>query len=272
MSSEPSGNAAGATREHAAPGPLARLVLAIRLAASFLTILPVAPRRAAAERTVAASFAFFPLVGFALGAILAGEDRLLAPIFGPVLRALLVVASLTLVTGGLHLDALADTADALGGGADANRALEILRDSRIGSFGAIAIFFTLALKCATLAELAAPRRALALYAAPGVARWVMVGVTYKLDYLREQGAGSVLLGGADSRKLLVATAIVLIALAPFASAPVLGAACAGVAVAAVMRWFYRRWLGGATGDLIGAAGEIAEMAVLIAVALAPLRA
>lgn len=272
MNSEEPQSARPAAGSDAAPGALAHLITAIRLAASFLTILPVAPRRRVADRTVAASFACFPLVGFALGAMLAGEDRLLAPIFSPALRALLVVASLTLVTGGLHLDALADTADALGSRAGASRALEILRDSRIGSFGAIAIFFSLALKCVTLAGLEGPRRTLALYAAPGVARWTMVAVSYRLDYLREQGAGALLLGGGDLRKLAVASAIALIALAPFASAAVLGGTCAGVAVAAATRWFYRRWLGGVTGDLIGAAGEMAEVAVLLAIALAALRA
>src|SRR6266851_3299673 len=122
------------------------------LAISFLTILPVIDQRPASEETVAASFAWFPIVGFLIGVALVGEDWLLAHVFAQVIRSVLIVISLTIITGAVYLDGLADTADALGAGRDRERALDILRDSRIGTFGAIAIFFDLILKIAVLAS------------------------------------------------------------------------------------------------------------------------
>ncbi len=144
------------------------------LAISFLTILPVIDQRPASEETVAASFAWFPIVGFLIGVALAGEDWLLAHVFAQVIRSVLIVISLTIVTGAVHLDGLADTADALGAGRDRDRALDILRDSRVGTFGASAIFFDLTLKILALSTLAGNRRYAALIVAPMLARWAML--------------------------------------------------------------------------------------------------
>ena len=118
----------------------------IRLAAGFLTILPLLPRAAVAPETLAASFGWFPLVGFALGALLTAENLVLTPPLGDALAAVMLVLTLTVLTGAVHVDALADTTDALGAGSDRRRALEIMRDSRIGTFGAAAIFFFFALE------------------------------------------------------------------------------------------------------------------------------
>jgi adenosylcobinamide-GDP ribazoletransferase len=240
----------------------ASLITEIRLAAGFLTIIPVGGDPASAAE-ISASLGWFPLIGFALGAVLAGLDYLLAFFIAGAVRATLLVLALTAITGAVHLDGLADTADALGAGRDRARALEILRDSRIGSFGAAAVFFALALKVAALAS-AAHSRSIALYLAPGFARWAMVAVPYKLAYLRTHGAGSRLLGVQGERNLWIASIITLIALLP--AGPIL--AMRGVILAVILVWlfrvFYSRWLGGLTGDLIGAAGDIVEVATLIA--------
>jgi adenosylcobinamide-GDP ribazoletransferase len=238
----------------------------IRLAASFLTILPAGPSDEASAGDQAAAFGWFPLIGFALGLALVIEDRVLAPLIGPAVRSLLMVMSLAMVTGGLHLDGLADTADALGAGSDRERALEILRDSRIGGFGALALVFVIGLKAAALASATGAHRQAALYAAPGIARWAMTGVAYGLDYLREGGAGTALLKGGAARNLRRATIVAIIGLLPIAGDGALRGTLAAITITLALRAFYRRWLGGITGDLIGAAGEIAETAVLIAIA------
>jgi adenosylcobinamide-GDP ribazoletransferase len=242
-------------------------VTEIRLAAAFLTILPLAGVRSAAPEAVAGSFAWFPLVGFLIGGVLSLEDAALARIFPQVLRSVLIILSLTIVTGAVHLDGLADTADALGAGRDRARALEILRDSRVGSFGAIALMFALMLKVLALATMGWPRRLAALYLAPGLARWTMVAVASGLGYLREQGAGAALLARSGRRNLTLGTITAAAAMLPIVSFRALAAALVAVCVAIAARWFYRRWLGGVTGDLIGAAGEIAEIAALIAMSL-----
>ncbi len=240
-------------------GFLAELALAI----SFLTILPVIDQRPASDDTVAASFAWFPIVGFLLGVALVGEDWILAHFFAQVIRSVLIVASLVVVTGAMHLDGLADTADALGAGRDRTRALEILRDSRVGTFGASAIFFDLTLKILALSTLAGHHRYAALIVAPMLARLAMLFVAASgLPYLRSSGSGSTLLSGRKGGlpKRIVAFFTLLVAMLvgdPFA----VGAAAA---IILAMRLFYGRWLGGVTGDLIGACGELVEIAVLLA--------
>lgn len=249
-------------------GPLdtpARGVFAeLRIAASFLTIVPVLPHRRVDDDSVAAAFGWFPLVGFAIAIALSLEDFVLARFFDLTVRSILIVLSLTIVTGALHLDGLADTADALGAGRDRARALVILRDSRIGGFGAAAIFFALALKVVALATLYGARRYTAIFAALGLARWAMVAVADRIPYLRAEGAGSALLGGeSERRNLVIASLTVAAAMLPLVSWTVLASIIAAIAIVLAMRAFYRRWLGGVTGDLIGACGEIVEIAVLI---------
>jgi len=120
---------------------------------------------AASPAEVAASFGWFPLGGFGLGLVLCAIDWALAAIFGNAMRAVLIVLILTVLTGALHLDGLADTADALGAGRDRTRVLEILRDSRIGSFGAIALVFVIVLKAFALAGASGAPRYAAIYMA-----------------------------------------------------------------------------------------------------------
>lgn len=244
--------------------PTRGVVAELRIAASFLTIVPILPRGRIDDESVAASFGWFPLVGFAIAVALSIEDFILARFFDLTVRSILIVLSLTIVTGVLHLDGLADTADALGAGRDRSRALEILRDSQIGSFGAAAIFFALALKVVALATLYGARRYTAIFAAVGLARWAMVAVTDRIPYLRAEGAGSALLGGeSERRNLAIASLTVVAAMLPLISWTVLSAIVTAIVIVLAMRAFYRRWLGGVTGDLIGACGEIVEVAVLI---------
>ncbi|MGH7947783.1 MAG: adenosylcobinamide-GDP ribazoletransferase [Candidatus Binataceae bacterium] len=246
--------------------PRAGFVAEARLAIGFLTILPLMPAGRATDDSVARSFAWFPLVGFAIGALLCVEDLAVRPLLGDTLGALFVILSLSVITGAVHLDALADTADALGAGRDRTRALEIMRDSRIGSYGAIALIFDLAFKVVAVASLSGPPRYVALFLAPGIGRWAMVAVAHRLDYLRNDGAGAKLLLSDASHGLTVATLVTVVALLPFLAARTFCAAAFAGVLVITLRWFYRRWLGGVTGDLIGACGELVEVAVLVAFA------
>ena len=251
----------------AGAGTIRRLMLEIRLALGFLTILPVLPRQVADDQSVAASFGWFPLVGFALGGILCLEDLMLRALLGPQLRSTLLILSLAILTGAVHLDGLADTADALGARGDRSRAIEILRDSRIGSFGTIALFFTLALKIIALSTIGGTARYLALCFAPGIARWAMVAVSYRMDYLRAEGAGSVILADTRGRSLAIASATVMLAAILARSLDALVAWAIAALAVLILRAFYDRWLGGVTGDLIGAAGELVEVLMLVAMSV-----
>jgi adenosylcobinamide-GDP ribazoletransferase len=254
--------------EASAPPPSRGFLDEFPLAVSFLTILPVIDRSPASEETVAGSLTWFPLVGFLLGLALVGEDWILAHIFAQVIRSVLIVISLTVVTGAVHLDGLADTADALGAGRDRDRALDILRDSRVGTFGASAIFFDLTLKILALSTLAGHRRYAALIVAPMLARWAMLLVAAGLPYLRTSGSGSTLLSGSNlgRRASVVAVFTLVVMLMLGAMRPIALATAVAIAIVLAMRLFYRRWLGGVTGDLIGACGELVEIAVLVTMA------
>jgi adenosylcobinamide-GDP ribazoletransferase len=243
-----------------------RHITSLRLAVSFLTLLPLGPRFQAAEYELAASFGMFPLVGFMLGAALALEDLALAPLFGVAIRSALVILTAVVITGALHLDALADTADALGARADRTRALEILRDSSVGVFGAIAIFSWLGLQWIALASLDGAARGAAIYLVPGLGRWAMVAAAAGMDYLRPAGAGSFIKPDSSWSNLRTASVIGIIAILPVFSSRTRTATAVAIAVVLALRWFYRRWLGGVTGDLLGAAGALVEVAAMLALA------
>ncbi len=239
------------------------IFLELRLAVSFLTILPVAIE-SADDADVAASMAWFPVVGLLMGLAYALEDRALAFLLGHAMRSAIIVLSMVVLSGAIHLDGLADTADALGGaGRDRIRALEILRDSRIGAFGAIALFFALGLKVLALASLSGKPRLAALILAPTLSRWALVAVSYKIDYLRPSGAGSSMLGRGSERNLIIASLIASLAIVPFLSRKVCITYAIAIIVIIAMRSFYRRWLQGITGDLIGACGEIVEVLAMV---------
>jgi adenosylcobinamide-GDP ribazoletransferase len=239
---------------------IASMTAQLRLATSFLTILPVG-RFSSNASDLRGSFGWFPLIGFLLGATLVCMDCFLSLITGGAMRSTLLVLVIAVVTGGLHLDGLADTADALGAGYDRQRALTILHDSRIGAFGTAAVFFVLTIKIVALAS-ATHSRLFALYLAPGIARWSMVAVSYNFDYLRIQGAGSQLLGVRGKRNLILATVITLVAILPVPASYAARGLASGLMITLACRIFYARWLGGVTGDLVGAAGEVVEAAVL----------
>lgn len=210
--------------------------------------------------------AWFPSVGGWIGTVIAFSDIYLRDILGRTLCSAIAVMALAVITGAIHLDGLADTADALGAGRDRTRALEILRDSRIGVFGAIALFFVLALKILALANLEGYERLFTLAFAPMLARWAMVGVSYKINYLRSEGAGSLMLGRLDNRNLTIASALTILPLIPVHWRRLIIAYVLTVIVTFAIRSFYRRWLGGVTGDLIGACGEIVEVLVMLTMA------
>ena len=243
-----------------------RLIEEIRLALGFLTILPVSPANPSSAPTVTASLRWFPLVGFAMGAVLCLEDFAGSFFLPPALRSAIVLLSLAAITGAVHLDGLADTADALGAGRNRERALEIMRDSRVGAFGALALVFIMILKILALAELRGRQRYVALWLAPGLARWAMVAVAWRLEYLRSDGAGSALLDAENRSGVLIASITAALAVAMVAITQPLPAGVVAVAIVIALRAFYRRWLGGVTGDLIGAAGELVEVCVFVTMA------
>jgi adenosylcobinamide-GDP ribazoletransferase len=236
-------------------------------AVAFLTRLPVARLVAVDGRDVARGAWLFPLVGGAVG----GAAGLLADVAAARLPGLaagaLAVAAAAVLTGALHLDALADAADALGA-ATREHALEIMRDHSIGAFGATALVVVCVLDAAVLGVLAEnDGAALAGLAAGAAGRAAMLPAAFALPYARPGGGqGRVLEDiGSTTVVLGIATAVLLALPAGVGGLWALGAAA--LAAACVMLVAKRRF-GGVTGDVLGAIAKIAETAALVAAAAA----
>jgi adenosylcobinamide-GDP ribazoletransferase len=251
------------------PGSRGRLELRGAAAAlAFLTRVPVGRLLVLDGADVARAGSAFPLVGAALGAAVGGIAASLASPLSPLPAAALAIAAGTLLTGALHLDALADTADALGARSP-ERALEIMRDHAIGAYGAVAIAVDLLLKAAALAALAHGGGLLPFAIAAGaLSRAAPVALAAALPYARP-GAGLARSLTGSARLRAAAAAAIATAIAALATgvAGLLLVACAA-ALTGSLGLAFARWLGGVTGDALGAAVELNELALLVvAVAL-----
>lgn len=237
----------------------------IRASFTFLTRLPLGGFPYSDEEFRWAP-AHFPLVGSVVGGLaalvfLAGEP------LGHVVAASLSVGAAMLTTGAFHEDGLADTMDAMGGATSAPRVFEILKDSRIGSYGTVAIFMVLLLRVTALAELG---DAVALIVAGCVARLGPVWLMATLPYVTGADSKSSSLSRAGKVQVAVASLWVGAVLAvlgalglvsPLACALVVGLALGSAYL--LGRWFRAR-VGGVTGDFLGATEQVGEVLVLLA--------
>ena len=230
-------------------------------AVSFLTRIPVGRWIELDGADVARGGALFPLVGAGIGTVVGGIAQAAGGTLTAPVAALLGIAAGTALTGVLHLDALADTADALGANTR-ERALEIMRDHSVGAFGAVALVLDLGIKAAALAALVGHHDALrAAVCASASARVVPVVLSTALPYARPSAGLGRVLGGTGRLRALVAVAIA-VAICVLLHAALLLAVVAGIAVACGLA--ARQWLGGVTGDVLGAAAELSETGVLVA--------
>lgn len=243
----------------------ARLFL---VAVQYFTRLPVPPMPNFDPAWLTHSARYFPLVGWLVGGASALVFWLACQAWSSAVAAGLALACSALLTGAFHEDGLADTFDALGGSVAPDRALEIMRDSRIGSYGSLALLLNTGLRWTALASLAAGSGALALLMLHPAARGGAAALMARLDYVRcddskAKPVASPQSTGALRWMLLWGTlpALLLGAAAPLASLSGLAAVAATHACCA--HW-YRRRLGGYTGDALGACEQLGETAFLLA--------
>ena len=248
----------------AAAGNLGRDIL---LSARFLTRVPLPGKD---RRKLSAAARAFPIAGAFVGAV-AGAALLAAHSAGlhPMASALAALAVSALVTGALHEDGLADTADGFGGGGTRAQKLKIMRDSRIGVFGVLALVLGVGIRASILAGLLGPwAAAAALVAAASLSRSILPAVMYLLPPARAGGLAKKA-GKPDREGAVVAVLLgAMIALLCLGQAPGLWAIAAGGAAAAAVAWLAVRQIGGHTGDVLGAVQQVAEVAVLAAAAAA----
>jgi adenosylcobinamide-GDP ribazoletransferase len=232
-------------------------------ATTFLTRIPIGRWIDVDGRAVAAAAPLYPLVGAGIGVVGGLVAGALAGPLTALAAAAIAVGAVAVLTGAMHLDALADTADALGG-PTRERRLEIMRDHAVGAFGATAIALALLTEVALVAELAADGTALAGWAtAAAAARWAALPLVAALPYARPDGHGQALSG---SGWLAVLVALVLVVAVALAAHGVDGLWALGAAalVATILGGFFHVWIGGVTGDCLGATTMLAELGALAA--------
>ncbi len=234
------------------------LVLAFR----FLTRIPL-PGGSHAPDELSRAAKFFPIVGFviALGAL--GLHRLLNGHLASPVVAALVLSYLVLITGGFHEDGLADTADGFGGGWNKEKILEIMRDSRIGSFGALAVGLSLLTRFSLLSNLRFDRFPTYLIAAHVLCRWTTLPLSFLLRPARAEGQGAGVTLKTSALSLILGTLIALIICYPLMHLALWIPFTAALAVTLLTALYYRSQIGGVTGDCFGATNQLTEIAIYL---------
>ena len=241
-------------------------------AIEFLSVIPV-PGSARLFRTSAGNSHFimgsgyFSLVGFLLGLLTCVVPWIFGVLLPPLALAALVVVALVVLTGGLHLDGLMDTCDGVFGRTNLDRKLEIMRDSRVGSFGVLGAVCVLLLKFALFASISVPLLILALLIIPAAARWGVILAVRIFPSARATGMGATFRQTVTIPRLLLAGFIALLVALIFGHLMGLfiwsGATIAAIVIGAWMT----QLLGGLTGDVYGATVEVTEVIALLLLVL-----
>jgi adenosylcobinamide-GDP ribazoletransferase len=234
------------------------------VALQFFTRLPI-PRWVGFDASwLHQSSRYFPLVGLTVAAIGAAVYALAALVLPTALAVLLSTAATIYATGAFHEDGFADTCDGMGGGTTRERALEIMKDSRIGAYGAIGILLMLAVKCTALAQLSPSAAVAALFAAHPLSRLMACALIWRMQYARSEGKSKPLaqqMGNGEFSFALVTALLPAVAAGAMGwiAWPVLLAGLLAMALSAwwLTRKFVQR-LGGYTGDCLGAVQQLTE--------------
>jgi adenosylcobinamide-GDP ribazoletransferase len=239
----------------------------------FLTVIPAPDIDRVEDDWLIRAAKYFPLIGIIVGGFSAGVLLLAGEIWTGFLPPLLAVAAGTALTGALHEDGLADTADGLGGGRSRETRLVIMKDSRIGTYGALALGFSVALRIAALAALPLWTGAAALIAAHAGGRFAAAAIMSLLPYAGDPAATKLTYTEASLRRseLVLAVIFVLVASLPLARTGVLAALIGlslGAALAASLAGRAQRLIGGYTGDVLGSTEQLFEVGFLLGVTAA----
>lgn len=237
------------------------------IALQFLSSLPISLPGMPQPRALGRSLLYYPLVGLLFGVLLWGLNALLAdtPL---LLHAALLLTAWVLLSGGLHLDGLADSADAwLGGFGDRERTLTIMKDPRSGPIAVVALVLVLLLKFCALLALIEQQHSVAFLVVPLIGRSALLGVFLTTPYVRAGGLGQALADHLPRKAgwwVLGLSAVACVLLAGVAGLWALGLAAAGFVW---LRQVMMRRLGGTTGDTAGALLELLEVGMLVGLAL-----
>ncbi len=239
------------------------------IALQFLTRLPVRLRGTPDARLVGRSLLYYPFVGLILGSLLAGLSWILGDVSG-LLRAALLLAVWVLLTGALHLDGLADSADAwVGGLGDRERTLAIMRDPYCGPAAVVTLIIVLLIKFSSLEQLATTGNTVALVLAPVFGRIALVALFLTTPYVRPGGLGADLAQHFPRRGCAAILLLALIAILLIAGSQGFWTMLVVAGVMLLLRSLMIQRIGGMTGDTAGAVVTLTEATALITAALLP---
>jgi len=235
----------------------------------FFTRLPVPNGIEHTAERFAGAVRYYPVVGLILGAILAAVWYGLAASFPQPVAAVLIVAFGVLLTGGLHEDGFSDLCDGLGAGGEKERTLEIMRDSRMGAFGAIGLILLIGLKIAALASIPSAVVPMTLLVMHGLSRVSLLLVLVTSQPASDRGLGKSVAGEGQGARIafLAVYAVIFAGLVWIMGGGIrlLAVALAFAVLHLATRFLYQRRLGGYTGDCLGALQQVGEVSVLLGV-------
>jgi adenosylcobinamide-GDP ribazoletransferase len=230
-------------------------------AIQFLTRVPV-PTVAYRPDSLSGSVKFFPVVGALIGALAALLSKISIPHLPRLVSAFVVMVFLVLISGGLHEDGLADSADGFGGGSTREKILLIMRDSRIGSYGASALCLSLAGRLLLISSLPLDRVTQYLVVANVLSRWTILPLSYFLPPAREGEGQGARIARLTSLFALVTGSVFAFALAGYLLRwQVFAPLVVAVLIALFSGRFYSHKIGGITGDCFGATTQVTEMVI-----------
>jgi len=233
------------------------------LALQFLAIIPIKINKIG-EREISGSAAYFPLVGLLLGLLLAGLNNLLTNLGSSAMAtSSIVVITSIILTGGMHLDGLCDTFDAISSGKSREEMLAIMKDPHIGALGAISVICMILLKIFLLAGLDTMHRSLTIILMAIISRWCMVIVMPIFSYARQEGKAKAFMLGVNKKIVLLATLLTILLVSFIWPVKSLISVAISFIIAYLFAKTVSRNLGGITGDTLGAINEITELTVLI---------
>jgi adenosylcobinamide-GDP ribazoletransferase len=239
-----------------------RLFQALMSAIAFMTRLPVPQSMQGLPDGLSSAAMFFPLVGLIVGAGAIAVNHVLSRFVPHNVVLIVILIFLVGVTGGFHEDALADAADGFGGGWAKDQVLTIMHDSRVGSFGALAIALALLARFVFLANIPSMRLDSYLMAGQVTCRWTALPLAYLLPSARrESGQGARLAGKITMVSLATGTLLAVVIMGVALGMRGLWVGLAAMLVTAATGAYYRHRLGGVTGDCLGATNQLAEVAI-----------
>lgn len=238
------------------------------VAFQFLTIIPLPFRVRCEENDLGKSMAIFPVVGLSIGALLVLADFVFSAFFPGGVTDLLLVVVMTVLTGALHLDGLADVCDGLAARGDRERFLDVMKDPCTGAVGAVGVALALLLKYQALIAIPDFHKREALLLFPMISRYAQVVCTVGARRARMNGLGALFVGGAGRFELLIATGLTIGIVLAISGMSGLWLLFSAALLTLGLKAYFQRRLGGITGDIIGCVSELNEIvALLLMVAL-----